>query len=345
MTRWRVWTGVAVVLAGVTLLGPAPVAAAPRPAAAFIVSVAYAEHRLWVLGEDGKLVSIDLDGGERRIEMAAGVVAIAKWRGEVWVLRRQGAANTRAAVRYEVLVRRRGRFAALTPLTAPGNAGPIGLAPSPGGPILTGQLSIWTLPEGAARWRQIRLRALTNRLPFGSATTAASLDGRSLFVGWNRGEWGGSLTRIDVASGRQTSREREPVTGLAPDPDNPACVLASFGLNHMIALGRVGRACGDELKTVLEIKPAKGPGIPPTMEESEPFFGLAADSNGVWAVSYRALYRLNGAASPMRYPIGDWTEVGGVQISRPADGAILVLTGVNAHKSLSGDTPLVVPAP
>ena len=187
----------------------------------------------------------------------------------------------------------------------------------------------------------------SNALPFGMITTAVSLDGHSLFVGWNRGEWGGSLTRIDIGSGRLMSREREPVTGLVADPDNPACVLASFGLSHMIALGSIGRACGDQLQTVFENKPAKVPPgqVTPTMEESEPFFGVAADSNGVWAVSYRALYRLNGAAPPTPYPIGPWTDVGGVKLSRPTPGVILVLTGINAHKSLSGDTPLVVPAP
>lgn len=84
-----------------------------------------------------------------------------------------------------------------------------------------------------------------------------------LFVGFNAGEWGGGLRRIDRRSGKITVLERnstgelcggplntecDPVTAIAADPWKPGCFVAAIGLVHFSPQGRLVEVCGNQVE-------------------------------------------------------------------------------------------------
>jgi hypothetical protein len=97
--------------------------------------------------------------------------------------------------------------------------------------------------------------------------------------------------------------------------------------------GRVARLCGDAETTVIEHP-----------EAAEPFYGVAADGDTVWAVSARTLYRLSPKGQDA-IPIGEWGWLSDLRVIRAAPGAWLVQTTLNQHFTAAGLTPLVVATP
>jgi hypothetical protein len=295
--------------------------------------------KLWI-SSFGALVAIEEATNVRKVEIPNGLVDVAKWKGEVWALRRRAdlPAPSPTQSRYSIYVVKGSRMFELPPLLAATAEGPQGLAMSNAGPRLVGPTRLWTLDRNASRWRETRLRRDTPAAAKGVMSLAATADGASIFVGWNAGEWGGRMERIDTASGIGKSRQTQPVTGLTADPQHPGCVLAAYGLKHMgLTQGEVARVCGDTETVVLQHKTA-GEG------QAEPFFGIAAEGELVWAVSSQALYRLSPKGQDS-FPIGDYVWLSDLKVTRPAPGAIVVLTDLNQHFSMSGSTPLVIAAP
>ena len=110
--------------------------------------------------------------------------------------------------------------------------------------------------RGPKWWESTSLKV---PLKAGRLTFAATANGL-LYVGGDRGEWGGELVVIDLASGASQGLLQENITAVVGDPSSPACVLASSGLAHLsLSEGRAVRACGrDAPKEVFRAtKPAK----------------------------------------------------------------------------------------
>jgi hypothetical protein len=72
------------------------------------------------------------------------------------------------------------------------------------------------------------------------------------------------------------------------------------------------------------------------------FFGVARVGDVVLAVGTDGLYRVS-AQSAEHEPLPAFKDFGGMRMSFDVPGVVLVLTGVNSRKSLSGSTPLLVP--
>ena len=295
--------------------------------------------KLWI-SSFGALVAIDEATNVRHVEIPNGLIDVAKWKGEVWALRRRAdlPVPSPSQSRYSAYVVKGGRMFELPPLLATTAEGPQGLAMSASGPRLVGRTTLWTLDRNASRWRETKLKRDAGPDRAGVMSLAATTDGRAIYVGWNAGQGGGRLERIDTATGRVTQRTTLPVTGLAADPAQSGCVLAAYGLSQATTQGRLARVCGEAETTILEHKDAGSAGA------SEPFFGMAADGDAIWAVSSKTLYRLSPKGQET-FPIGDWVWLSDLKVTRPAPGAILVLTDLNAHFSTSGSTPLVIAAP
>jgi len=343
MTDRRLWLGLAAAV--LAALSPS-LAAANDPGADGLIgrdvrAAVASGGKLWV-SSFGALVAIDEKTNVRHVEIPNGLIDVAKWKGEVWALRRRAdlPAPTPDQSRYSVYVVKGSRMFELPPLLATTSEGPQGLAMSASGPRLVGRTKLWTLDRNSSRWRETKLRRDKSPALPGVMTLAATNDGSSIYVGWNAGEWGGRLERIDTGTGLVTSRITSPVTGLTADPQHPACTLAAFGLSHLgMTTGQLARVCGDSETTVL--KHAVGDAA---AGQSEPFFGIAADGDTVWAVSASALYRLTPKGQDS-FPVGEWVWLSDLKVTRPAPGALLVLTDLNRHFSMSGSTPLVVAAP
>lgn len=194
--------------------------------------------------------------------------------------------------------------------------------------------------------------------PLVSGTALAT--GDAIWLGLNIGEWGGGLRRIDRGNGEVVTIERnqsgqpcggplntscDPVTGVVVSPWKPACVVASVGLVHMLARGRIVEVCGKQVRRLyfkpLDPQPPHG-----TLDDGEPsstvaFFGLAYGDHAIWAIGIDGLYRFSGPQSPEFRPLPKFQNKAGYWVSFDVPGIVLVMTGVNQRASLSGSVPIM----
>ena len=184
-----------------------------------------------------------------------------------------------------------------------------------------------------------------------------------LYLGLDKGEFGGGLLLIDAESGaikKLESRasdglcvgplnsECNPVTAVIRDPFDPGCVLASIGLLHMaMEEGRVLQVCGEEVKVVLsrlapiDDETAAGYRRRGVELPTEAVFGLAAGDNRYWAVTPHALYAVTSDQPEHRYELPEARKTKSLFLSKDTPGVVLVWTTLNWQFSVSGWTPLL----
>jgi len=305
------------------------------------------EDSLWVRSANGALVHFDRATGDRKVLSTHGVADI---------------------VRYDE------RTVAL--IREPNNPGSYRIQDTDTGEILApivsglddddGLISLVHLDQGWAilsretlilqeqdHWR--RAAVDLDRPSFGADVTLAV--GQNIYVGRNRGEWGGGLGLIEAPSARAReiarvdgeglcdgplNTECDPVTGLARESGRPGCVLASIGLMHMMAHGRILRVCGDRVEVVFEeaVPPPTDPNVM-ALPNQWPFFGIAATENGWVAVSAGKLFQSSGGfVSQTDMPeLVPWQGLEAAFLP----SIIILKTDLNWGMSISGYTPLLVP--
>jgi hypothetical protein len=153
-------------------------------------------------------------------------------------------------------------------------------------------------------------------------------------VGFNIGEWGGGLRRINRIDGQVTTIERnrsgelcggplntscDPVNGVAVSAWKPTCVVAAVGLVHMMAHGRIVEVCGREVRR-LYFKPLNPQPPRETLDDGEPsstvaFYGLAQSGNNLWAIGIDGLYRFSGPQPPAFQPLPKFQNRGGYWVA------------------------------
>lgn len=205
----------------------------------------------------------------------------------------------------------------------------------------------------------VRSTRLSAAVDASSDATALGLPDQVL-VGSNRGEFGGGLMRIDRATGRVATVERQawrnfcgplnakcdPVNGLAVDPWKPGCVVAAVGVVHFEPSGRLVRVCGSAVER-LYARPLKVGDEPVEFPDGQPypsvaFFGVLARGNILWAEGVDGIYRFDGKGAPTIRPLPAFRKVGGLRVSFALPGVVLVLTEINERHSISGATPIMV---
>ncbi|WEK57246.1 MAG: hypothetical protein P0Y52_11935 [Candidatus Brevundimonas phytovorans] len=170
------------------------------------------------------------------------------------------------------------------------------------------------------------------------AQVSALTDGM-LFVGYNKGEWGGGLRRIDVSTGTISfvreaganscggliSPDCTPVVGIITDTSTQGCILVGASLAHLSGrYGEVMRVCEDQISSVfadpLPIKPGS---IVNRAGQTWPFNSLIATDDGWIAVGQNRFARSrNGTITTGDVPIlRAWA---GLQVSDPDDGLIFI---------------------
>lgn len=194
--------------------------------------------------------------------------------------------------------------------------------------------------------------------PFDNGTALATVD--AIWVGFNAGEWGGGLTRIDRTSGMTTVIESnksgdtcggplnpgcDPVNGIVKAPWNPKCVVAAIGVLHLMSRGRIVEVCGTSVRRLffkpLDPQPPKG-----TMDDGEPsstvaFFGLARSGKTLTALSPGGYYQIQVGRRPKYHPLPKFQNRGGYFVNFDVPGFVLVVTDVNMRMSLSGSVPII----
>jgi hypothetical protein len=172
--------------------------------------------------------------------------------------------------------------------------------------------------------------------------------GTTLFLGLAKGEWGGSIERIDTSTGAvsEVPGLGGPINGVGPEPDRPGCVVATVGLVHFFPSGQVVEACGDKVRR-LYYKPytlqTSWPADPPQLPfQTVPFYTLTATANGLWLAGGDGLYAITADRRIIFRKMPPFERIDGVDISFAVPSLALVRTDVDAHVSLGGGAPLLV---
>jgi hypothetical protein len=319
------------------------------------------DGKLWLRGAilsrkdfSGGLVSLGLTDKSKQVQFERGVLDIQKAGHELWVLRQPS-----LGVREFVLsVWRNGRFQDLAKFSTPEKDEPLALLNAASSATVLCVHTIRKLTLDNRKWQLVKLRG---KLRGGFQQTVTSpLSGSSVYVGFNTGEWGGGLQRVDLHSGTVTDIERrdtrelcagplnsdcDPVTAVIPDPQNKDCVLAAVGLVHMMSHGSILRVCGASVSLVFEKVDRVDDFRGGKMAETEAFFGLVPAEDGrFWGITSGALYRFApDGTNKEEHTLPKLERVSGFFMSRDLTGVIVLRTDANWAVSVSGYTPLIIP--
>ncbi|MDP3404602.1 MAG: hypothetical protein Q8S03_07930 [Brevundimonas sp.] len=187
------------------------------------------------------------------------------------------------------------------------------------------------VPSGH-RWSR---RGLAGSLQSGGHVSA--LTGDALFVGYNLGEWGGGLRRIDVATGTvsfvqepgetvcsgRLDPECAPIVGIVPDDAGAGCVLVGTSLAHIsIRRGEVLRVCDDQVSSVFrDPLPVEPNSIINRPGQSWPFDSLTQTRDG-WVAVGQERFARSRQGTVMIEAVPDLRAWAGLRISDPADELI-----------------------
>ena len=169
-----------------------------------------------------------------------------------------------------------------------------------------------------------------------SFITTTHVTPTSIFVGFNVGEFGGGLRRIDrktgdVAAidsnesgdlcGGPLNSECDPVTGIETIPWKPDCVAVAIGLNHFLSHGRIVEVCDGRVRRLyVKSYPWRGdPRLAPRPrddaghQDREPypsvaFYGLTRRNETLWAIGIDGIYEIesDGTVRSAPLPVFKW---------------------------------------
>lgn len=326
----------------------------------------------------GRLYAFDLPTGKWQLFLKDGVIDVkTAGDGSAWILSASPLAddleyNTALPPGSFTMSRyRAGKIEALQPVEFGPNERPLMIAMREREPVVIGRKAAFRYDADRSGWFKVAFdHAISDQLRGSDGTALISNDGLTAFVGVNLGEWGGGLATVDLKSGKLNriekggtdlcdgplNRDCDPVTGIVPDPDNARCVLASIGLSHLLMHGRVIRVCPEGVSVELS-RPLERPsqiiersirdavsGHSEETRNTEAFFALIETRDGsIWAISPFAAYRRDGP-SWSRHTLPQLEERGSLGVSEKLPGIVLLSSWRNARNSLSGPTPMALPA-
>jgi hypothetical protein len=179
-----------------------------------------------------------------------------------------------------------------------------------------------------------------------------------LYVGFERGEWGGGLFRIIRSSGAVIEVQRndskdlcagllntscDPVNAIVPEPGKPDCVVVAIGLEHLgLSHGRLVQVCGDRVEPFYNEAYETHLFDRPTIA-TVPFYGLGRQADILWAVSDKKIYRFESGRLVSSVPLPNFKTTGGISISFDSPQFLVLETDINAKAAVSGYVPMLVP--
>jgi hypothetical protein len=178
-----------------------------------------------------------------------------------------------------------------------------------------------------------------------------------LYVGFDRGEWGGGLFRIIRSNGAVLEIQQndgkdlcggplntgcDPVNAIVSEPAKPDCVVAAIGLEHFVSHGRLVRVCGDRVEPFYNETyktPLNGRAIVATV----PFYGLVRQGDILWAISDKKIYRFESGRLASSISLPSFKNIGGIDISFDLPQFVVLYTEINAELAVSGSVPMLIP--
>ncbi len=320
--------------------------------AGFLKRAAFADGRLWLLSDGGVLTTIAEGESRRRQETlpefgldlcaqdsAPLVITGDRLHAGSWTLRRWSG----------------GAWSVVSRVSTGGDL-LVAMDCGAGGVTLLTTRRIVDLSRGAEHAVK-----LSDELRPSLLTTTLATPGQ-LFVGFDAGEWGGGLRRIDRVTGKITVLERnstgdlcggplntscDPVNGIASEPGKSNCIVAAIGLVHFESHGRLVEVCGNQIERIYFKPFGAQPANQKLKEGDEPFrtvafFGLTRAAGALWAAGIDGIYRFRPGSPPEVVPMPRFATIDGVGVSFAMPGVVLVLTEINRRASISGAVPMIV---
>lgn len=281
------------------------------------------DGHLWLRGASRQVVQIDRETGERRV-VATEVVDLLSDGPHLWTL--VAPSENDSAVRDLLAPATRDRR-----LHFEGTSIAL-FTTDEGVGVLTTERVL--LPDSTDGWTRRRLAASLDR--YGSVSPLVD---DSLFVGYDKGEWGGGLRRIDAGTGTisivteasdelcggKLNPECDPVVGVVADDKMQNCVSVGASLAHMSGrYGEVLRVCGDHITSVFsDALPVIPNSIVNRPGQTWPFDNFVAAEGGWVAVGQDRFARSrNGAVTTGAVP--PLKPLAGLYASEAVDGVIFV---------------------
>jgi hypothetical protein len=323
-----------------------------------IIAASVADGKLWLVGhsrdvkrKNNALVSFSLVNGERVLRYPDGVVAMAKIARQLWVLR-----STATDGAFELLSWKNDGFESAGEFSVGKDERIMALTSLSDLPVIISTTTVRTKSDKG--WEIAAIHPVFNDgFGFGVPTAGVPTSEKAIYVGLNRGEWGGGLLTIGPSNGALKPVESDqksdggfgtvlnalldPVNAIIADPQNPDCIIAAVGLVHFMASGRILRVCNNKVSVVFEhLIPEDTNGHHYNM--SDAFFGLVPSADGYWAVSTGGIYHFQKSDNPEHIGIPKLSMWHGLWLTRDVPGVIVLSTDMNQTFSISGYTPLIV---
>lgn len=259
MRRILISSIVLVLLVGGGILGVSRINASPRfedrtdPVLGNLVEGIATRDALWVRGSSGKIVRINRATGERSL-LTEGTIDILANGQHLWAL----AKRPDDAWQVFDLRNRNGPAIRVTQ-----DSKPIALFSTSAGPAVLASNKVLLSSQGD--WKTLPLSET-----FSERATIFSPSDNVLYVGYDHGEFGGGLRRIDLNNGDISliddsepdklctglmNTRCDPIVGIVAAPEQPDCVLAGTSLQHLgMKIGRIVMACEQSLTPVFSRK-------------------------------------------------------------------------------------------
>lgn len=290
-----------------------------------IVEGVATRQTLWLRGQSGGVVRFDRATGERTV-LATAVIDILPDGRHLWLL--SGDKDGSSFVIRDL------RAAEATPIPVGISGVPIALVRRPGAAPDVLATRSYSRRAGD-RWNQTELAATLD--PFALVATGAS---GAVYAGYNRGEFGGGLRRVDTDTGAVSFVSQpgddlcggalnpacEPVVGLFQDPQAPDCVIVGTGLSHMgISFGHVSRVCGSRISSVFVTPTPAEPDRWMLGPQPWPLDALVETSDG-WIALSRDRYFQSRRGQVEERPLPVFEDWAGLKLSREADGELFIVS-------------------
>lgn len=309
----------------------------------------FADGQLWVLHSDGTLVSLKPNEAlPKRAELGGKALEICRSDGQLITLVETGkgawSVQRRSQSSWKIMASAAVENEWLQALACSSNG--------EGVSVITNRRLLEVEDE---RVREVRLNPELKS--FGTALIADD----AVWVGFNDGEWGGGLRRINRSDGTvqiiesnhsgalcggPLNTECDPVNALVASPSKPGCVVVAIGLVHISSHGRIVEVCGTNVRR-LYFKPlGPQPAVQKASEEDDilntvPFFGLARSGDTVWAVGADGIYSFTGLARPEFRSLPRFEKRGRYRVNFQMPDVILVMTDINQRNAMSGVVPIM----
>jgi hypothetical protein len=319
----------------------------------FIHRAVFADGRLWLLTDAGLLSTIAA-GRDKRVEIALPEPALDLWlqdgRPAVITCRRDRCTDW-------TIRQRIGETWAVTAKIPTAGDQFIALSSAGAGLTLLSSRRIIEVTGKTQRATALSLRSPTDAINPKGIVTSMHVAPTSILVGFNAGEWGGGLQRIDRRTGETSGQPCDgplnlgcdPVNGIVAEPWKPDCVTVAIGMVHFLPHGRIVEVCGDAV-TPLYVKPMAD-SDPATIElrqtdasySTVAFFGLVRRGDTLWAAGIDGIYRVGADGVTQSASLPTFKQVGGLSVSFDMPDLVVLLTDINQRRSMSGSVPLLVP--